>query len=82
MVRALVATFVAAFLAACGVSLQAPTSAPAGGYGLQGLDSLEAARGSQGSLDRWISVIDSNVTGADRAGYKGPRPRRTPAFPF
>ena len=82
MFRALVATLVAAFLAACSVSLQVPATAPAEGYQLQGLGS--GAAESLGAVDGWITTIGSDTAGASHGGYKPlrPMPRRTPAFPF
>jgi hypothetical protein len=82
MIRALLATLFAAFLAACGVSLQAPALAPAGGYELQGLDG--STRASLGAVDGWVTFIDGPMGGTSHGGAKPPRPmpRRTPGFPF
>ncbi|MEB3220436.1 MAG: hypothetical protein VKS61_00010 [Candidatus Sericytochromatia bacterium] len=82
MFRALVATLVAAFLAACSVSLQVPVATPAGGYQLQGLDG--STRESLDALDGWVTTIDSNVAGSSRTGFKSlrPMPRRTPGFAY
>ncbi|MEB3327600.1 MAG: hypothetical protein VKQ33_00025 [Candidatus Sericytochromatia bacterium] len=78
MLRSLVATLVAAFLAACGVSLQAPAIAPTDGYPLQGLG------GATEVNDGWTTLIGPNVAGTSRGGARPlrPLPRRTPGFPF